>query len=64
VRHFSAAGAKKVYAGARDPLSVGVTDDRIVPVKLDITLEGQVLAAAEACSDVDLLINNAGIMEG
>jgi NAD(P)-dependent dehydrogenase (short-subunit alcohol dehydrogenase family) len=56
-----AAGAKKVYAGARDPQSVRVTDDRIVPVKLDITQEGQVNAAAEACPDVSV-VNNAGIM--
>ena len=30
-------GAAKVYAGARDPGAVEVTDARIVPVRLDIT---------------------------
>jgi len=57
-----AAGAAKVYAGARDPASVAVTDKRLVPVKLDVTQDGDVNAAAAACPDVNLLINNAGIM--
>src|SRR5579871_5408387 len=57
-----AAGAAKVYAGARDPASVAVTDKRLVPVKLDVTADKDVHAAAESCADVDLLINNAGIM--
>ena len=63
VEALLAAGAAKVYAGARDPKSVKVTDDRIVPVKLDITLTDQVDAAAKACPDVNLLINNAGILK-
>lgn len=54
------AGAAKVYAGARDPSSI--TDTRLVPVKLDVTQAEDVEAAAEACADVNLLINNAGIM--
>lgn len=57
-----AAGAAKVYAGARDPASVDITDARIVPIKLDVTSDGDVHAAAAACHDVNLLINNAGIM--
>ena len=55
-----AAGAAKVYAGARDPASI--TDVRLVPVKLDVTHDSDVHAAAAACTDVNLLINNAGIM--
>jgi NAD(P)-dependent dehydrogenase (short-subunit alcohol dehydrogenase family) len=57
-----AEGAAKVYAGARDPASVVITDERIVPVKLDVTREEDVSAAAEACGDVNVLINNAGVM--
>ena len=57
-----AAGAQKVYAGARDPQSVQDTDDRVIPVRLDITKEMHVVNAAEVCHDVNLLINNAGIM--
>lgn len=56
------AGAAKVYAGARDPRSVAVTDQRIVPVSLDVVQQNQVCAAAKACQDVNLLVNNAGIM--
>src|SRR5580698_4484176 len=59
-----AAGAQKVYAGARDPASVAITDQRLVPVKLDVAQDGDVRAAAGACPDVSLLINNAGVMLG
>jgi NAD(P)-dependent dehydrogenase (short-subunit alcohol dehydrogenase family) len=58
-----AAGAAKVYAGARDIASIGSTNDRVVSVRLDVTQEDQVRAAAQRCSDVTLLINNAGIMK-
>ena len=56
-----AAGASKVYAGARDPASV--SDSRAVRVRLDVTSSADVtLAASEHCRDINLLINNAGIM--
>jgi NAD(P)-dependent dehydrogenase (short-subunit alcohol dehydrogenase family) len=55
-----AAGARKVYAGARDPASVDLA--RVVPVTLDVTNAEQVRAAAERAGDVTLLINNAGIL--
>ena len=54
-----AAGASKVYAGARDPATV--TLPGLHPVKLDITNADDVAAAARQYSDVTLLINNAGI---
>jgi NAD(P)-dependent dehydrogenase (short-subunit alcohol dehydrogenase family) len=54
-----AAGARKVYAGARDPATV--TLPGVVPVKLDVTSLDDDAAAAAQCSDVDILINNAGI---
>ena len=56
------AGAAKVYAGARDPSSVAITNNRLIPVKLDVTQDKDVHAVAAACADVNLLINNAGIM--
>ena len=43
---FLAAGAARVYAGARDPATV--TDPRLVPVALDVTDPAQVRAAARA----------------
>lgn len=55
-----AAGAKKVYAGARNPSTV--TLDGVVPVKLDVTSDADIAAAAAQCGDVDLVINNAGVI--
>lgn len=54
-----AAGAKKVYAAARDPKSI--TLEGVEAVALDVTNHDQIAAAARACGDVTLLINNAGI---
>lgn len=58
-----AAGAPRIYAGARDPAKLGdlAADRRIVPLALDIADPGQVAAAAVGCADVTLLINNAGV---
>jgi NAD(P)-dependent dehydrogenase (short-subunit alcohol dehydrogenase family) len=52
-------GASKVYAAAREPGSI--TMDGVVPVRLDITSPAEVAVAAAMCSDVTLLVNNAGI---
>ena len=56
------AGARKVYAGARDTRSIDLPD--VIPLELDITHPEQVRRAAAECSDVTLLINNAGIVRG
>src|SRR6202045_904079 len=56
------AGAAKVYAGASDPSTIEVTETRVVPVRLDITNPGDIAAAARDCTDVSLVINNAGAM--
>lgn len=62
-RHLAAEllnrGARKVYAGARNPASVDLPG--VVPLRLDITDPDSVEAAAKAAQDVTLLINNAGI---
>jgi NAD(P)-dependent dehydrogenase (short-subunit alcohol dehydrogenase family) len=55
-------GAAVVYAGARNPGTVEVTDDRVIPIRLDVTSPGDVRAAAERCGDVAVVINNAGAM--
>ena len=55
-------GARTVCAGARDPSRL--TDPALTPIRLDITDEQDVAAAAELCSGVTLLINNAGIATG
>jgi NAD(P)-dependent dehydrogenase (short-subunit alcohol dehydrogenase family) len=52
-------GAKKVYAGVRDPNSIALPG--VIPVKIDVADPASVSAAAAHCGDVTLLINNAGI---
>ena len=54
-----ARGAAKVYAGVRDVASV--TDERLVPVELDVTDAALVRAAADQLGDVQIVVNNAGI---
>ena len=60
-------GAKKVYATARDVKtldSIQALDSvRVIPLRLDVTNPGLVNAVARAASDVNLLVNNAGILE-
>src|SRR4051812_21308893 len=52
-------GAQGVYAAARTPR---VWDDpRVRPLTLDITDPRSVTEAAAAATDVDLVVNNAGI---
>lgn len=58
-REALARGAKKVYAGARDPASV--TLPGVQAIRLDVTSAQEVTAAAALCTDVTLVINNAGI---
>jgi uncharacterized protein (TIGR00730 family) len=53
-------GVRRVYAGARDPGSV--SDPDVVPVGLDVTDAESVVASAQRCGDVTLLINNAGVL--
>lgn len=57
-----AAGARKVYAAARDPATV--TLPGVTPVQLDVTNPTQIAAAVAACPDVTLLVNNSGISRG
>ena len=64
VRALLAAGAAKVYVGARDPASAAhlaaEAPGRAVPLRLDVTKPDQIGAAAAACGDVSILVNNAG----
>ncbi|MDJ0654625.1 MAG: SDR family oxidoreductase [Xanthomonadales bacterium] len=62
VKQLLSQGARKVYAAARDTRRLpDFGDQRVVPLQLDITDAAQVAAAAQQASDVDLLINNAGV---
>jgi NAD(P)-dependent dehydrogenase (short-subunit alcohol dehydrogenase family) len=56
-------GVKKVYATARVASDLpDFNDARVVPVTLDITNLDQVHAATTQASDVQILINNAGVL--
>jgi NAD(P)-dependent dehydrogenase (short-subunit alcohol dehydrogenase family) len=52
-------GARKVYAAARNPRRWA--DAKVEAITLDITNSEDIARAVNAASDVDLLINNAGI---
>ncbi|WP_291279357.1 SDR family oxidoreductase [Galactobacter sp.] len=62
VREALARGASKVYASARNPKEWD--DERIVPLRLDVTDPASIHDAAAQASDVTILINNAGISPG
>jgi len=52
----------KVYAAARRPESVDVAG--VIPLRLDVTDDESIRAAARVASDATLLVNNAGIFTG
>lgn len=60
------AGARRIYAGARDPRQleavVRSAPDRIVGLAIDITDPRSLEAAASAAPDLTVLINNAGVL--
>src|SRR6201994_2692472 len=62
VQELARQGAKTIYAAARNPGQIGDQEGPVIPVELDITQPDQVAAAAGRCADVNLLINNAGVM--
>jgi NAD(P)-dependent dehydrogenase (short-subunit alcohol dehydrogenase family) len=63
VEALVAAGASRVYAGMRTATPVA-RDGQIVPITLDVTNATQVLEAARRCREVEILVNNAGILLG
>jgi NAD(P)-dependent dehydrogenase (short-subunit alcohol dehydrogenase family) len=52
-------GAKRVYAGTRQPLAD--LDGRVRPLTLDVTNAAQTKEAVECVESLDILINNAGL---
>ena len=64
VRALLAAGAARVYVGARTVADgqhlVDEAPDRVAVVELDVTDPAAVTEAARRCDDVSILINNAG----
>jgi NAD(P)-dependent dehydrogenase (short-subunit alcohol dehydrogenase family) len=64
VRAFVAAGAKRVYVGSRQKEAaahlVAEAPDRVVAVALDVSDPVSIANAARDCTDVTILVNNAG----
>lgn len=64
VRVLLSEGAARVYAGARDPASAAHLESgfgaRVKAVRLDVTRPDQIAEAAKACTDVSVVVNNAG----
>jgi NAD(P)-dependent dehydrogenase (short-subunit alcohol dehydrogenase family) len=53
-------GATKVYAAVCDVATV--TDPRLVPIQLDVTDADRVATVARELDDVQLVVNNAGVL--
>jgi NAD(P)-dependent dehydrogenase (short-subunit alcohol dehydrogenase family) len=53
-------GAAKVYAAVRDVTSV--TDPHLLPIQLDVTDPDRVAAVAHKLDDVEVVVNNAGVL--
>jgi NAD(P)-dependent dehydrogenase (short-subunit alcohol dehydrogenase family) len=66
VEAYLAHGAKKVYAAARKRTDldaiVALDPKRVVPIVLDVSKPAEVAAAAATAKDVNVLINNAGVL--
>lgn len=66
VEQFMSCGAKKVYAAVRTPGTesqlVERFGDRVVPVEIDLERPETIVAAAEMAVDVEVLVNNAGVL--
>lgn len=66
VERLLARDAAKVYAGSRDPKvhrGLAACDpSRVVPLALDVTDPAAVAQAASVASDVNVVVNNAGVM--
>jgi short-subunit dehydrogenase len=66
VEKFLEEGAAKIYLAARDLESLNPLltryGDRVVPVHLDLNQPETITKAAELANDVDMVVNNAGML--
>jgi NADP-dependent 3-hydroxy acid dehydrogenase YdfG len=66
VEEFLRAGASKIYTAARNLESLKPLSDaygeRVVPVRIDLKEPISITAAASLASDVEIVVNNAGIL--
>jgi NAD(P)-dependent dehydrogenase (short-subunit alcohol dehydrogenase family) len=66
VEVFIKAGAKKVYAAARNTKSLepllAIYSDLVVPLRVDLHQPDSIIEAAKSAGDVEIVINNAGML--
>jgi len=66
VEEFLRAGVRKLYAAARNPESLNTLitahGDRIFPLRIDLNDPDSITAAAQKATDVEIVINNAGML--
>lgn len=59
-------GASKVYCAVRNPQSLAPLQatygSRVIPVEVDLSIPGSIAAAAKIAADVQIVINNAGVL--
>ncbi|MEM9005455.1 MAG: SDR family oxidoreductase [Cyanobacteria bacterium P01_F01_bin.86] len=67
VESFLEYGAAKVYAAVRKLESVAPLveqyGDKVVPIQIDLADPQSVIAAAQTATDVDVVVNNAGVLK-
>ena len=67
VESFLAHGAKKVYLAVRDTASTEALEqqfgDRVVTLQADVSDAESITQLAAQTNDVDIVVNNAGIMK-
>lgn len=67
VESLIAAGAQKVYAAVRKLESaqalVDIHGEKVIPVQIDLSDPASILAAAKSASDVEIVVNNAGVLK-
>lgn len=67
VETFLERGVRKVYLGVRNLESVADLEqqyaDRVTPIHIDLSRPSTIISAAANAQDVDIVINNAGILK-
>ncbi|MTI63920.1 SDR family oxidoreductase [Methylophaga sp.] len=67
VEAFLQHGVRKVYLGVRDLDSVAELEqqyaDKVTPIHIDLSRPSTIISAAANAQDVDIVVNNAGILK-
>jgi NAD(P)-dependent dehydrogenase (short-subunit alcohol dehydrogenase family) len=67
VETFLERGVRKVYLGVRNLESVADLEqqyvDRVTPIHIDLSRPSTIISAAANAQDVDIVVNNAGILK-